>query len=888
MAAGITVLTPGGRLARHLRWRAGCEARQGGATAWPTADIVTLSQWWERLWERSLVTGGAAGRRMLLDAGQFRHVSCGIIDELSAHHGSGSGVERLVRDARSIAGNWQIGAHDLRAAASGPDTAFFAAWAERFSAVCHERDWVDAPGLTELLLPELAEGLRPVPRSIVLAGFDYPTVAQQRLINCLTDAGALAGRIAGPCGDSIDGLRICCAEPAAERRLAARWARSRFDTRPGELIGVVVPGLSRSAGAWRRSFLDAFDPAWRERDGMQFPVSVADGARLADAEIVRSALLLLRVPEGRLDYRELGRLLRSPYLGGADVEADERARLDLRLRADGLQHVNLQTLSKRFGAAGRPGAADGNRSGPLIFFRIIDELLAMRDDVRRRRDPGNWAASFEIVLRAAQFCRVRKLSRRDETVLEDWRRAIERFAALGVVTGPVGYRRALALLRETVHDQPLHRAGRDDGVQIMTPAEAVGMRFDALWLCGMTSAAWPGEPRPSPLIPLALQRARQIPEALPDRYRERALFEMRSLFAGAGERVASFAAHDGEESLVPSPQILSLTEAVPSTLGIDVDTDDPGGIGWSPNACTTEVPDPAPPLGATETAGGGSRLVNLQSECPARAFFELRLGAQELVTPPFALDAATRGKLMHDAADHLYAAFLSKGGPLSAAASDLDSAIEAAITRSLARHISPSHPLADTLCVTERARLGRMLGALIERDRQRGPVATVELENRHRVAIGGLEMILRFDRVDRSGEGARLVIDYKTGAFFSATKWFGERPLDMQLPLYAAVGDADGIALYWLHAKKLRITGIGVEDWGIRNGLPKNDKGFRVVAPDAWQQQVADWRAICERLVDEFRQGDCRVDVANDDRAIGEYAMLTRRWALGPAGPDCE
>ncbi len=880
----MTVVAATGRLARHLRWRAGSAARQGGASAWPTVDIVTLQQWHERTWERSLVTGGAAGRRVLLDAGQFRQVSRGIIDELSAQHGSGSGVERLIREARSIAGNWQIGVHDLRAAATGPDAAFFAAWAERFATICRERDWIDAVGLTELLLPELAEELRPARRSIVLAGFEFPTAAEARLFAHLDAVGALAGRIAAAHSDTIDGLRIQCAEPAAERRLAARWARARFDARPDALIGIIVPGLSRSAGAWRRSFLDAFDPAWRERDGWQYPVSVADGMRLADAELVRTAELLLRVPEGRLDYREAGRLLRSPYLGGADIEADERARLDLRLRADGLQHVNLRSLSRRFGGADATGQRGGGGSGPQQFFRIIDELVASADEARERREPGNWVTSFEKTLRLAQFCQGRALSRQDEIVREDWRRALERFAALGAVTGPVGYRRALALLRETVRDWPLHRNGRDDGVQIMAPSEALGVHFDALWMCGMTSAAWPGEPRPSPLIPLALQRARQIPEALPGRYRERALFELRSLFAGAAERVASFAVHDGEEALVPSPQITGLTEAVPSALGIDIAADHPGVSASPSGACA--VPDPAPPLGATESVRGGSRLLNLQSECPARAFFELRLGAKELVTPPFALDAMTRGKLAHDAADYLYGAFLTQGGPLAASATDLEQALDTAISRALEQHISRLHPLVDTLRATERSRLQRLLGALIERDRQRGEINTDELEGRHHIDVGGLDLTVRFDRVDLSGSGARLVIDYKTGSVFSTKKWLGERPPDMQLPLYAAYGDADGIALYWLHAKKLTIAGMGIEDWDINTGAARNNQKFLVVAPDVWQQQVADWRAICKRLVDEFRGGDCRIDVANDARATGEYAMLTRRWALGPAAPD--
>jgi len=871
------VLTPNGRLARHLRWRAGIESRQAGA--WLTPDILTLPQWLERCWEQSLVTGGEAGRKLLLNTGQFRHVSRGIVDELADGRTLGAGVERLVREARTVAGHWRIGVNDLRAAATGPDAEFYSAWAERFASMCRDRGWVDMTGLTELLLAELGTATMPIPQKIVLAGFDFPTAAEIRLFESLGKLDRLVGRISVPMTESTKGRRIVCESPAEERQMAAQWARARYEAGPDSLIGVVVTGLAGSAGAWRRSFLDVFDPLWRNRDDVLFPVTVTDGMKLSDSELVRTAQLLLRVPEGRLDYREVGRLLRSPYVGGWNIEAAERAQFDLRLRDDGLQQINLRTLRKRWHKLGD--------SVPHLFLDLIDALLLETEQVSKRGIPGHWVEWIESVLRAAQFCQGRTLSAREDAIYDDWRRSLERFASLGEVTGRISHRRALALLRETTQDQPLQRNGRDDGVQIMTPTEAAGLRFDALWVCGMSSAAWPGEPRPTPLIPIGLQRERKIPEAVPRLFRERALSGLQSLLCGTPETIASCPEFDGEESLVSSPHIESLQPATPGELGLDTTAVMYRELPlWG--TCSIEGEDLPPALDETANIRGGSRLLNLQSVCPARAFFELRLGALEVVTPPFALDAATRGKLVHDAAEKFYDQFRDNGGPLEAGQNEIEQAAAAAIMFALDRHVPPMHPLVDTLRATEHQRLERLLRLLIERDQRRGTIDIVETEDLHRIEVGGLMLTVRFDRVDRSADGRLLVIDYKTGGKYGRTKWLGDRPLQMQLPLYAAYGNADGIALYWLHAKELSMTGMGFDDWGINLGSNRGHKSFQVLADDEWNTQLDAWRVICENLVGEYRNGDARIDIVQDSLATGEYAMLTRRWSLGPVGEASE
>jgi hypothetical protein len=164
---------------------------------------------------------------------------------------------------------------------------------------------------------------------------------------------------------------------------------------------------------------------------------------------------------------------------------------------------------------------------------------------------------------------------------------------------------------------------------------------------------------------------------------------------------------------------------------------------------------------------------------------------------------------------------------------------------------------------------------LLEFDRARDAITIKDIESKQKIRVDDVELTVRFDRVDADAGGGRLVVDYKTGGRSSVSKWLGARPLEMQMPLYAAYGDFDGIVLYWMHASGLSITGMGDRDWGFGR-----NRSFKCLSAEDWRERVGTWRSICEQLIVEYRGGDCRIDVDNDGPATGDYAMLTRRWVL--------
>ena len=84
----------------------------------------------------------------------------------------------------------------------------------------------------------------------------------------------------------------------------------------------------------------------------------------------------------------------------------------------------------------------------------------------------------------------------------------------------------------------------------------------------------------------------------------------------------------------------------------------------------------------------------------------------------------------------------------------------------------------------EARRLLRLAQDALDLELERSAFEVVDFEREVLHEIGGQTIRLYIDRVDRLSDGGLAIIDYKTGKVDPA-RWFGDRPEDPQLPLYA-------------------------------------------------------------------------------------------------------
>jgi RecB family exonuclease len=77
-----------------------------------------------------------------------------------------------------------------------------------------------------------------------------------------------------------------------------------------------------------------------------------------------------------------------------------------------------------------------------------------------------------------------------------------------------------------------------------------------------------------------------------------------------------------------------------------------------------------------------------------------------------------------------------------------------------------------------------LLSKWLQLERRREPFEVERLEEGAQIARhADLEFSVRIDRTDRLADGARVLIDYKSG--MAGPDWRGERPDNPQLPIYA-------------------------------------------------------------------------------------------------------
>jgi RecB family exonuclease len=244
-----------------------------------------------------------------------------------------------------------------------------------------------------------------------------------------------------------------------------------------------------------------------------------------------------------------------------------------------------------------------------------------------------------------------------------------------------------------------------------------------------------------------------------------------------------------------------------------------------------------------------------QAECPFRAFAQLRLGAVPVAEPAAGVDPRLRGRVLHRALDALWrdlgdsAALQALG--LAEQTQRVAAAVDAALERELRQSIALLPPL---LQAAECRRSALVIDALLAAERTRAAFRVLATETQRPLALDGLEIGLRIDRVDALGDGSVAILDYKTGRP-EAFDPRAERLRRPQLPGYALAWGEGVAALATVHLRRDGVKWRGVADADGR--LPQLHAA--VADADAWSALRAHWRASLGALLAELAAGSAPV-----------------------------
>ncbi len=869
------------RLAQTLRGEI-----PAGQRVWPTCRALTLGQWLGELADEALV-GGVVDLPTPLDAFAeqvlWEKIIVASLDEAAPLFDL-PGMAASAAEAQALCRIWRL---NPGGASLSDEARLFAGWQAEFETRCRAGGWIDAAGLQRRLVALIADGRFALPAHIVFAGFDRYTPLERDLMAALAARGVAFENQPDfpvdrapkevPPGDGESRV-LALPDPAAECAAVVAWARDRLAADQGARLGIVAPDLAGIRDRLEFLLDDVLHPALIRPDQAETPrcFNFSLGRPLAELPVVRMALDLLAIGSGRakLEQARLSALLLAGGWGGAEAEADGRARLDTALRRELPYFTTLPAL---LGLAERLIEREGDLC-PASIAALAD-FAGVVDAAPRRLLPGQWRAVFRQALAAAGWPGDRPLSSHEFQARRAFLEVIDGFGRLDALLGSLPYAEAVGRLAQLCRQRVFQPETRGrPAIQVLGVLESAGLAFDALWVMGMNDDRWPPPPRPNPLLPAELQRAAGSAHASAEVELDFAQRVHARLLRSASDVTLSWSRADGNRVLRPSPLLAGLpTAAAPdlalATVAAQLAASAPGDIERLDDAV-------APPVGAGEEVKGGSWLLRAQAICPAWAYYQYRLGGEAMDEAVEGLDPAARGTLVHGALEAFWTDVRSSAALAALDATALAARIAGAVETALAAFERKERlNLPARFRQLEAARLQRQLAVWLAVEARRAQAFEVlACEQKANVEIEGIRVNMVVDRIDRLDDGRQVIIDYKTGASIDTKNWAAERITEPQLPIYAALVNDEVAAVVFAKVllDKPGFAGVAEEKEilpGVQGVGDDKQKLFDPAVFPTWDAVVAHWRTRLQAIAQEVRAGEAGVVFA-DEKALQYSEVL--------------
>lgn len=867
---GGLVVAASDRAARAVR-AAYHRARQAeGLTAWTSPHVLDWNGFARWEWEAR-----TAESRLLLNSAQEQSLWLRIIADSGQTAGWLEAPRRrladLAAEARDLLCSYAPAhLHNGARRTWQLDAAAFSHWLSAFDDLCRQNALLSASRVPLELLPLLEADRNPRP-PLVLAGFDRLLPIQEQVLQAWGDFGMIE-----PGSPAAQVHSFVAANEQMELTACAYWCRQQLDADPLARLLVVCQDASLRRGEIERAFLQqcASCPA------MRFEFSL--GIPLAQTGLVRAALLLLRWLDGALEEQELDWLLGSGYCASGPEETAALLAYMRGLRRRGLQRARwtLEAFLRQPAGPASPTVAWSQR--------MTAAQQRLRKAAGPPQSPLDWADMASQLLQAIGWPGSRSLTSAEFQAATRWQQALDLCASLGFDGRLTGWEQFVPELDRIATEMLFSEESEDAPILIAGPAESAGLTADGVWFLGADENAWPASGTTQSLLPIEVQREAGMPHASPAL--DWALAESithRLLNSGARQVCFSFARQKEDVETRPS-RLIARNAGEPQPLPLSLAPEPPREPLTIPFEDTPAIPLPSVPakkssaqLSLFDDTGtrreiiqyevpGGATVLTSQSQCAFKAFATARLGAQQWDPAETGLTAAQRGQLLHGVLHAVWGETpegIRNFTQLHSLGAELKPFVEGHVRRVLEEQmpVCAREQMPPRYLELEKERLTSLVTTWLEYERERVRFDVASTEVASIIAVAGLNLKLRLDRVDRLDDGSLLVIDYKSGRV-SPKSWELPRPDDVQLPLYAGFSlppdqELGGLVFAKVRPGEMGFTGKVVNAQGTLDPNLRGSSGL--VKNPLTPAELSAWRETIEQLARDFIAG--RADVNPSD-----------------------
>lgn len=611
---------------------------------------------------------------LLLNSSQYNYLWQKVLgqQEIPLH----AGLVETVKDAWSKCQRWKLDTNSP-AFSYTEQTQAFAKWSKLF-----QRELDNIPGIVDEQLAEyLTSSLLCLDfTTSIWVCFEEYTPQQKALHDKLTALGCRV--LHTPLNVTIASTRLYKAKNASdEYEEMILWIKERLADSAS--VGVVVPSLETEGTTLQRLL---------QRRLPEIVFSISLGQPLSDYPLIGHALNWLKLDGYSLGNHQARLLLHSPYLYKANEEFLKRAQM--------MQNsLSLQEEVINWGYF-----LNELRGSAPQLHKALSSISAYPETA----SPSEWASHFRTRLNTLGFPGDLSLNSEDYQCFQKLLNLFSEFKQLQLLTCKMTMVEAIDALTGIASNTIFQPKAEKSNLQIMGMLEATGIRFDALWVTGMTDVCLPKKIKPSPFIPLEYQRAYISSE--------HALFlaekQFESFLQNAPEIIFSYAAIEEDKPQLPSPLLKHMPER--TALAIK---DIRSGITLEKIEETYQIPQ------NKESIKGSTGLLAKQSKCPFQAFAAHRLHAQQ-GNPAFdGLNPLERGQLVHKALECFWQQVIDQKRLLAMSEDELSELISNSIDLALDPYRQHRHySFSSLIQQVEIKRLCRLLKTCLEWEKDALPL----------------------------------------------------------------------------------------------------------------------------------------------------------------------
>lgn len=816
------VLTANRRLSRRLIAEHDQMPRE--ASVWQTLRCLPLQSWLKECWIQALIKGDVPPL-LLLNESQEQFIWEHIVSQTNNPLLNVQATAQQVHQAWQLTQDYQL---------SLDETAFrytdasqqFTQWSRIFEKHCDKHKFLDTARLLSTIIKLIKQEKIKLPKKIIFIGFldQYPLL--EKFIDELKQQTTI--EIISPIqtDTTCQTQQTVLPNTSSEIFAMATWAKLTLEKQPKAKIACIIPELTTLRTMANRLFSSTLNDN---------QYNISGGNSLLDEPIIFTALLVLKLSKS-LRINDASYLLRSPFIGAGESERDQRALLDASLREDNHLSLSLKQLI----------------SAAKHCYELKKYLLAYADQRDYQKQSAHkWAKIFSKQLAVIGWPGDRSLNSREHQAIKQWQLLLENFANLEAVEASFSINSALKKLTQLASQQLFQVQTNDDApIQVLGLLETVGLSFDHAWLMGLDDQHWPNTASPNPYLPINLQRQHNMPHANAERELAFARQIQSMLQTQVQQLILSYPQQEDDRTLMPS-RLLDGFQSIHVMI--------PAPSVTQANKLETLKNDKAPATSENEKIRGGSGIFKQQAACPFRAFAQYRLQADTIIQPELGLTAAERGILVHQALEIFWQQVRSHKQLCALSEALLEQTLNNLIRQAIEDQIGALQ-LPARLLETEQQRLLQLLKRWLSIERSREPFTVIAEERWQSITVGGIPLRLQIDRIDRLQDGSHIIIDYKTG-LTNLMSWFGDRPDDLQLPLYATSNRKNLSGLYFaqIRADKMAFKGLSQIEGQLPGAKTLNDFDDEKIQR-SWHAQLDDWQSVLEQLGKDFHAGSAEID----------------------------